>query len=435
MQPIEEPGRQVWRPEPEQHQSVWEQSPAYSNLSRVRPQEYIVEPPIDIELHESVSTIAFVREIQLIEPTGFSGESLLVYPPEREYGTTVEVLKEIRLILTDLTAGEIKTLAAEGYRVSRNEVRYIPPIQAEALSERIAQGQVAWTDSAALTWGLQAIGAGETNCTGQGIKVAVLDTGCSPFHPDFEGRIREENVMSFVTGETAVDRHGHGTHVCGTVAGPFKPQIGARYAVAPASTLLVGKVLSNSGSGYDSWILKGINWAAKMRAEIVNLSLGSRRANDEEHSFEYEALAARLLGLDRPVLIVGAAGNDSARPNRLAPVNNPAACPSIIACSAVGPSGEVAPFACAGTDDYPLDLSGPGVAVLSAALGGGVAELDGTSMAAPHVSGIAALWAEADGTLRGKSLRDALVSNVLPLNGDEKDVGRGLVQAPRHPKP
>src|SRR5699024_608070 len=110
-----------------------------------------------------------------------------------------------------------------------------------------------------LTWGLRAIGAGESTASGQGVRVAVLDTGMSPDHPDFADRTIVPN--SFVSGESAEDGNGHGTHVIGTACGPREPATGPGYGVAYAAEIYAGKVLDNSGSGSDAEILAGISWA------------------------------------------------------------------------------------------------------------------------------------------------------------------------------
>jgi len=153
-----------------------------------------------------------------------------------------------------------------------------------------------------------------------------------------------------VTGENAVDKHGHGTHVCGIVAGPRQSASGVRYGVAPDCELLVVKVLANSGSGYDSWILKGMNWAADRGADVINMSLGASRKAGSPASPKYEVLARSFLENDIRSLVVAAAGNASSRPTTVAPVGNPAACDSIMSIAAVGKEMTVASFSCGKVD-------------------------------------------------------------------------------------
>ncbi|MDB5886234.1 MAG: putative in family peptidase [Polaromonas sp.] len=115
-------------------------------------------------------------------------------------------------------------------------------------------------DTAALTWGLQASKVATSNFTGNGIKVAILDTGLALAHPDFVGRPMVSK--SFIAGiVSANDGHGHGTHCTGTSCGPLKHPIGRRYGVAHKALIHIGKVLSDQGSGVDGGILAGIDWA------------------------------------------------------------------------------------------------------------------------------------------------------------------------------
>ncbi|WP_191062085.1 S8 family serine peptidase, partial [Geminicoccus harenae] len=131
-------------------------------------------------------------------------------------------------------------------------------------------------------------------------------------------------------------------------------------------------------------------------------------------------------------LIVAAAGNSSQRPNRLAPVGHPANCTSIMAVAAVDQRLEVAWFSCAGLNPQggQIDLAAPGVAVYSAWPGTLYNTINGTSMATPHVAGIAALFAEADPNARGQALWARLVQTARRLDQPARDVGTGLVQAP-----
>lgn len=431
MQPIgqEEP----WDPtkESKHDASPWTTTPEQRYFVGSRPQQFIVAPPegeqgIELAMQQLVQ----VRGLPKMAATYSDDRAVMYVPPEFATGTPIEVLNELNLILTDLSPEQAMSLTARGFQVYVNEVRYVPPVPPVTNLLAPAKGD-AESVSSAMTWGLSAIGLTEEYAlTGQGIKVAVLDTGCLPTHPDFAGRIKAKNAISFVTGESPIDLHGHGTHVCGTVAGPLLPVSGARYGVAPNCELLVVKVLSNSGSGYDSWILKGLNWAIAQGAHVINMSLGSSRAAEEPANKRYEALARTYLSRPNPGLIVAAAGNDSDRPEMVAPVGNPAACASIMAIAAVDHAGVVARFSSGSVGNVTLDLSGPGVDVLSAGLNGGQVPLDGTSMASPHVAGAAALWAESDPSLRGRALWDKLLANVRPLKGHVNDVGAGLVRVP-----
>jgi subtilisin len=267
--------------------------------------------------------------------------------------------------------------------------------------------------------------------TGRGVKVAVLDTGVDLKHPDFAGRFQEGvNAQSFVPGETVQDGHGHGTHCAGVLGGPAQSLAGTRYGVAPGVDLLVGKVLSNAGSGHDDQIIDGIDWAADQGARVISMSLGSRRPAGGAFSVAYERVAQNLLQSTPGSLIVAAAGNDSTRPWSIVPVENPAACPSILAVAAVDSASQIAYFSCGQIDPIgEVNLSAPGVAVYSTWTGGGFRSISGTSMATPHVAGVAALYLEDQPALSAAALWKLLEARSRAA-GSASDFGKGIVQAP-----
>lgn len=284
------------------------------------------------------------------------------------------------------------------------------------------------------SWCLEQIGITRTYsvATGKNIKIAVLDTGIDLTHPDFRGALQEgNNAVSFVVGESVQDNHGHGTHCAGIIGGAASSIGGIRYSVAPDVNLLVGKVLNNAGRGFDNDILDGIDWAAEMGARVISMSLGSERDLDEDFAVPYERVADRLLNGSPGILLVAAAGNESMRPSFTRPVGNPAACPSFLSVAAVDVDRRVGSFSCAQMDNVgTLDISGPGVAVYSTWTGGGFKTISGTSMATPHVAGVAALFVERNSKLNGKQLWHALISNAVPI-GSPNDFGQGLVHVPQ----
>ncbi|SDG85140.1 Subtilase family protein [Lentzea fradiae] len=282
-------------------------------------------------------------------------------------------------------------------------------------------------DESVTTWGLQAVGADVSTATGKGIKVAVLDTGWEQNHPDFTGRAI--TTQSFITGESVQDGHGHGTHCIGTACGPRKPSTLPGYGVAYEAEIFAGKVLSNAGSGSDGGILAGIDWAVANGCAIISMSLGADVPAGTPYSQIYETVAQRALA--KGTLIIAAAGNASSRPGRVAPVGHPARCPSIIAVAAIDVNRAIASFSSGTVDKIgQIDVAAPGVDVYSSfKLPEKYRRLRGTSMATPHVSGVAALIAEKTGA-RGHELWSRLASTALRLPLPSTDIGGGLVQAP-----
>jgi subtilisin family serine protease len=281
------------------------------------------------------------------------------------------------------------------------------------------------------TWGLVSTAVVDSTRTGRGIRVAVLDTGLDLKHPDFSGR--RMVTQSFVEGETVQDGQSHGTHCIGTALGPMKPGTAPRYGVAVDADLYVGKVLSDSGSGTDGAVLTAINWAVTNRCRIVSMSLGSAGQPGVPYSQVYETAAQRALAAN--TLLIAAAGNESRRDQgRINPVGRPANCPSVMAVGAVDSEMRVAPFSTRGTSDQggSIDLVGPGVDVYSTVPSPDLYGVkSGTSMACPHVAGIAALVAEANPQASARDIWAWLVQNAKRLSLDPADMGAGLVQAPR----
>ena len=310
-----------------------------------------------------------------------------------------------------------------------------------------------------VAWGVKAVQADTSPFTGDGIVVAVLDTGIDASHPAFSGvNIIEKDF----TGEGNGDQNGHGTHCAGTIFG--RTTEGTRIGVAPGvKKALIGKVLGTQGGSSDQ-IVSAIQWAVENGANVISMSLGmdfpglverlqeigfpaalatSRalegyRANVQ--LFERLASLIRAQGaFGQSTVIIAAAGNESLRdenPDFEIAVSPPAVSEGIISVAALGESAQgltVASFSNTGAN-----VSGPGVAIVSARAGGGLRSLSGTSMATPHVAGVAALWAEkikAVGVLSPLQLTARLIgsatANGLKPGLDPFDFGAGLVRAPQ----
>lgn len=284
-------------------------------------------------------------------------------------------------------------------------------------------------DEASLTWGIQETKVAESSYTGKGVRLAVLDTGLDLTHPDFSGRSIVS--QSFIEGEEVQDENGHGTHCAGIAAGPAEPSVLPRYGVAGEAELYIGKVLSNEGGGADGSVLEGINWAIENGCQVVSMSLGSTLQEGQAYSQIFEEVAKRALAAG--TVIIAAAGNDSRRPDYIAPVSHPANCPSIVAIGAVDSSLQVAAFSSGGLvqGGGEVDVAAPGVAVLSAwPEPERYNTISGTSMATPFVAGIAALHAQAQPDARGNVLLSRVLKGTRRLALPSRDVGAGLIQAP-----
>ncbi len=224
-------------------------------------------------------------------------------------------------------------------------------------------------------WGVDRIDADLAWATseGAGVKVAVLDTGVDPDHPDLKGNIMG-GVNIINPRKSYADDNGHGTHCAGIIAA-MDNEIGV-IGVAPEAHIYAVKVLNSKGTGYYSDIIKGIEWAVNNGMEVISMSLGG---TTHSSSLEYACDAAKSAGL----VLVAAAGNGGSE----APLY-PAAYESVIAVSATDSSDSLADFSSYGNH---IDLAGPGVSIHSTYKGDTYKTLSGTSMACPHVSGTAAL--------------------------------------------
>jgi subtilisin family serine protease len=321
-------------------------------------------------------------------------------------------------------------LSADYLRGYRDAVVHLSTVGGVGDHDATLAPSAATTDQSSLTWGLQATGVGTTSLAGQGVKLAVLDTGFDLDHPDFVGRT--VTAQSFVAGEQVDDVVGHGTHCIGTACGPRDPATLPRYGVACSAEIHVGKVLNNRGRGVDGDILAGIEWAIASGCAVISMSLGAPTQKGQAYSRIFERAATRALA--RGTLIVAAAGNDSHRDlGTVRPVSHPANCPSIMAVGAVDQSLETAYFSNGGSSAAggQVDIAAPGVGVRSSwPMPRRYNTISGTSMATPHVAGIAALAAGADPVNRGTALWSLLQRGARRLPAASSAVGAGLVQAP-----
>ena len=313
--------------------------------------------------------------------------------------------------------GFIKALSAkipvetiDGLLRNPHVVYVEPNIQLHALEEQYLWGmdRIFGDESFVFpTWGTS---------TGNGVKVAILDTGIDGSHPDLDGKIVGGN--DFTGTGSYVDDNGHGTHVSGTVAAIYSNNIGV-YGVAPSASLYAVKVLDSTGSGYLEWIIAGIEWAIANEIDVINMSLGT---TSDMQSLEDACNAAYEEG----ILIVAAAGNSGNNPGNRDTVEYPGGYASVIAVAASDSNDARASFSSTGPD---VELIAPGVSILSSIPGGGYAYYSGTSMASPHVAGVAALVLAANSSLTNVEVRSILQQTAENLKLKQEHQGYGLVRA------
>ncbi|GAA0512613.1 peptidase [Paractinoplanes deccanensis] len=246
---------------------------------------------------------------------------------------------------------------------------------------------------------------------GKGVDVAVLDSGLDTGHPDFAGQVTSSS--SFVPDEDVTDYFGHGTHVASTIAGTGAASGGAERGVAPGARLHIGKVLDRNNSGQESWIIAGMEWAARdQHSRVINMSLGYQGGD----ATDPVSTAVNTLSAETGALFVIAAGNSGP-----AAIGSPGNADSALTVGAVDASDHLASFSSQGPRNVDAgikpEITAPGVDILAARSQfspgeGSYITQSGTSMATPHVTGAAALVAAAHPDWSGQRIKQALVGSA-----------------------
>lgn len=266
--------------------------------------------------------------------------------------------------------------------------------------------------SEGVDWGLSAYGVPALwqRYKGEGVTVAVVDSGVAKHFALDEAVVDYRN---FTTDSDIHDTLGHGTHCAGVIGA----RTGAAKGIAPKAKLLSLKVLGHSGMGSNDAVAQAVTYATEAKVDIISMSLGSVRPDDRVHT-------AIKAAYDKGIIVVCAAGNDGGS------VNYPAAFPETIAVGAVDRSGNVCEFSSRGRE---IAVAAPGADITSTWLANGYATISGTSMAAPFVAGILALYVSAckhDGDKVDHShVTDALAKTCKDVGATGRDdvYGWGLL--------
>ena len=266
---------------------------------------------------------------------------------------------------------------------------------------------------------------------GQGVTVAVLDTG-SVNHVDFTradgskvitGCADFSQNKSPLIENSCADGHGHGTHVTGTIAAAGGTDGRGIYGVAPGAAILSYKVLNNQGRGYADDIAYAIRVAADRGANIITMSLGSSTPS----SLELDAIR---YANSKGVLVIAAAGNTGPSENT---ISFPGGFAEVVGVAALNPDEVVAYYSSRGiTDgndrsiaDREVELAGPGTNVLSTYKDGAYATLSGTSMATPHITGLAAKMWQGSASRTRDWLRSAAKAHDIAQAEQVNNAGSG----------
>lgn len=265
------------------------------------------------------------------------------------------------------------------------------------------------------SWGFNSINIQtfhDQDLKGQGIKVGIMDSGIDYNHPD----LKVYGGENFVYGEDSdfIDEAGHGTHVAGIVAA-IDNSIGT-VGVAPESELYAIKVLNSRGIGNLGSIISGIEWAVANKIDVLNMSIAIPN--------ESKALTNALkIANKNNILMVASAGNTGHSDK--GSITNPANTKYVIATGSINEDGTQSYFSAVGKE---LDIMAPGENILST-VPNGYMKSSGTSMAAPHISGLAALILENEPGLSPNKANKILLDSTSKKKVDKFIFGNGIIDA------
>ncbi|WP_214824174.1 S8 family peptidase [Exiguobacterium sp. s28] len=321
--------------------------------------------------------------------------------------------------VVDVEAASTKTQATAKSTLERDaNVEFIEPVQTYQAFTADTSYDYQWSlNSKSVLQPFQEAGIGidayeALKLPVRSVKVAVLDTGVDYRLLDFKGRVDIANEKNFVdpNGEgSALDDHGHGTHVAGVI-GAIQNNGTSMRGMMPAVSILPVKVLDASGSGDTEQIALGIKYAVDAGAKVINMSLGGSESRTIGYMLKY--------AYDRGVVVVAATGNDGD-----SSLSYPASSKYTISVGATNTFGIVSDYSNYG---YGVDVVAPGTKVASLVPNGNVVYMDGTSMATPHVSAVVGLLLSTRPALKVEEIRQLLHRTAEPLAFSGGDATGGM---------
>lgn len=260
----------------------------------------------------------------------------------------------------------------------------------------------------ALPWGIEHVKAPDvwSKTKGEGIRVAVIDTGIEGEHPVIQKNyVKGVNILS--KNSPPQDYNGHGTHVAGTVAGRSS-EIGL-VGVAPHAKIFAVKAFNRKGSANLSDLLTAINWCIENKMQVINMSFGMDKLSD---SLRLAIQIAHRKG----IIMVAATGNKG----HSSKVDYPARYPETIGVTSISKNGKLSSFSNLGKG---VDIAAPGDNIPSAWLNDSKREMSGTSMAVPHVAGAVALLLQLQPKLNPEQIRYTLIKSAMKSKSLEDGLG------------
>lgn len=364
-------------------------------------------------------------------PPDIPGGPPFVPPPVRDAGQVQVIIGFKNLPDADLVrqhGGEVRRqftiIRAISARLSPEAVE---KLRTDPKVAYVEPDSIAFAVGEQIPWGVTKINAPQVwqapyNNRGTGVKVAVLDTGIQYNHPDLKANIKGGVDYTRWDGSTLylfwTDKNGHGTHVAGTIAA-VDNDIGV-VGVAPEAWLYAVKVLNNQGWGYYSDIIQGVEWAKNNGMQIITMSLGG--TSDSQALHDAIIAAKRNAG----IIVVAAAGNSGDGNPATDNILYPARYDEVISVGATDQNDNVATWS---SDGEELDVSAPGVGILSTYKGSIYATGSGTSMATPHTTGTIALMLKAG--IQPNDIQTKLQNTAVDIRDSGFDVfsGYGRIDA------